>query len=131
MQGLKVLGHESVLIARSNEEFVSRVHQAGFPVVLLRKPFFAYGWKLCGFDIIHAHENRGLQLVALWKSFHHTPLVYTRRVDNPPRHLMIDHIKYSHVNCLIAISSKIEMVMTQWGFDPSRIRIIHSAVPFM
>jgi L-malate glycosyltransferase len=129
MQGLKALNHESVLIARSNNEFVSRVQQAGFPVVLWKKPFFFHGRDLCGFDIIHAHETRGLQLAALWKTSHRSPLVYTRRVDNPPKHPVIDRIKYSSIDGLVAISSKISLVMTQWGVDPSRIRIIHSSIP--
>lgn len=129
MQGLRDLGHENILMARQNEEFVSRVRQSGFPVILAKKPFFLHAGRLLGFDVIHAHETRGLQLAALVKPLHKSPLVYTRRVDNPPGRHAIDRLKYSAVDGLAAISSKISDVMMHWGFEPSRIRIIHSAVP--
>jgi len=130
MQGLRNLGHRSVLAARSsNEEFVTRVQEDDFPLIPLKKPFYFRNRHLLGFDIIHAHETRGLQQAVLWKPFHRTPIVYTRRVDNRPGSHIIDRFKYSSVDRLVPISWKISEVMSMWGFDPSRMRVIHSAIP--
>ncbi|MEN6447848.1 MAG: glycosyltransferase family 4 protein [Syntrophaceae bacterium] len=129
MQGLRSLGHDSTLLARHNDGFVDRVREEGFPVIVMSKPFFFHGGSLFGFDIVHAHETRGLQLAALWKPFHQSPLVYTRRVDTPPGRHAIDRLKYTAVDRLVAISGKVAEVMTGWGFDPPRMKVIHSAVP--
>jgi glycosyltransferase involved in cell wall biosynthesis len=129
MQGLKSLGHESILLARGNEDFISRVRQAGFSVIVIKKPFFLHGHNLIGFDFVHAHETRGLQLAVLWKPIHHSPIVFTRRVDNPPGRYALNRLKYGAIERLVAISGKIGEVMTEWGFDPSCMRVIRSAVP--
>jgi glycosyltransferase involved in cell wall biosynthesis len=129
MEGLRALGHENVLLARSNKDFVTRVRDAGFQVIVISKPFFLSGSHLSGFDIVHAHETRGLQLSVLLKPIHRSPIIYTRRVDNPPGSHVLDRLKYSAVDCLVAISGRVSEAMVEWGFDPSRIRIIYSAVP--
>jgi glycosyltransferase involved in cell wall biosynthesis len=80
------------------------------------------------FDIIQTHEVRALQLAAFWKFFHGRPLVFTRRVDNMPSNWAFTRFKYKQVDRLIAISRKIKSVMVDWGFSPTLITVIHSAV---
>lgn len=128
MEGLRRLGHESHLMARRNEEFISRVTGSGFPVHVVAKPFLLHGTLLSGFDVVHAHETRGLQVAAAWKTLNRLPLVYTRRVDNPPSGNPLTRFIYARIDRMGVISSAIGTVMTSWGFDPSRIRIIPSAV---
>lgn len=128
MEGLRRLGHECHLVARSNEAFVSRVRSQGFPVTVIRKPYLLSGAQLSGFDVVHAHETRGLQLAAVWKTVNRLPLVFTRRVDNPPSGNVLTRAVYARIDCLAAISGNIGAVMNAWGFDPGRVRVIPSAV---
>lgn len=128
MEGLGRLGHESHLMARKNEAFVSRVRDKGFQVHVISKPFALYGHILSKYDVVHAHETRGLQIAALWKSLNARPLVFTRRVDNPPSGNILTRYFYNRIDTLSAISGTIGTVMKTWGFDASRIRVIPSAV---
>jgi glycosyltransferase involved in cell wall biosynthesis len=129
MDGLRSLGHESALLARWNRDLVSRVRAAGFPVIVISKPFVLHGRHVQGHDIIHAHETRGLQIASLWKRVYGKPLIYTRRVDNPPGSHLFNRWKFGQVDRLVAISRKVSDVMARWGYDPDRIRVIHSSVP--
>lgn len=129
MEGLRSLGHENTLLARENEIFVRRVREKGFPVHVLEKPFLLHGSLLKEFDIVHAHEKRGLQLAVLWKPLHGRPVVYTRRVDYIPDRHMINRFMYRKLDILIAISEKIRDIMVAWGVSPERIRVIRSTVP--
>lgn len=128
MEGLERLGHHCHLIARCNESFVSRVADRGFPVHVISKPYLFSGYLLAGFDVIHAHETRGLQVAAAWRPLNRQPIVFTRRVDNPPSRNPLTRIVYGSVDRLAVISQAIGSVMSSWGFDASRIRVIPSAV---
>jgi len=128
MDGLRRLGHECHLMARNNREFISHVRGKGFPVHVITKPFVASGHILSGFDVVHAHETRGLQVAAFWKTFNDKPLVFTRRVDNPPSDNILTRLVYGRVDTMAVISEKIGSVMKTWGFDTSRIRVIRSAI---
>jgi glycosyltransferase involved in cell wall biosynthesis len=130
MEGLRSLGHENTLLARENEIFVRRVREKGFPVRILGKPFLLHGRLLREFDVVHAHEKRGLQLAALWKRFHGRPIVYTRRVDYVPGRHLTNRFMYRKMDLLVAISDKIREIMIAWGTAPDRIRVIRSTVPF-
>ncbi|HPI92911.1 MAG TPA: glycosyltransferase family 4 protein [Deltaproteobacteria bacterium] len=128
MEGLGRLGHECRLVARRNEGFVSRVAARGIPVHIVSKPYLLHGSLLSRFDVVHAHETRGLQMAAAWKGFNGLPLVFTRRVDNPPTRNPLTRFIYGKIDRMAAISGAIGKVMTAWGFDPARIRMIPSAV---
>jgi L-malate glycosyltransferase len=128
MEGLRRLGHDCHLIARRNEAFVSRVLERDFPVHVISKPYLNRGSLLSGFHVVHAHETRGLQVAAVWKYVNRSPLVFTRRVDNPPSGNPLTRFVYGRVDGMGVISRAIGQVMTAWGFDPCRIRVIPSAV---
>ncbi|HOS97433.1 MAG TPA: hypothetical protein PLU54_07245, partial [Deltaproteobacteria bacterium] len=102
MEGLRSLGHESALLARSNRDLLSRVRAAVFPVIVISKPFVIHGRHARGYDIIHAHETRGLQIASVWKRLHGKPLIYTRRVDNPPGSHLFNRWKFGQVDRLVA-----------------------------
>jgi glycosyltransferase involved in cell wall biosynthesis len=129
MEGLRALGHECRLLARPNELFIGRTLKAGIPATSIKKPFLFHGSLLKGWDVIHAHESRGLQMAASWKPLHKRPIVYTRRVDYIPSRQPFTRMVYRRIDRLVAISSKIESVMRLWGFDPGMIRVIKSSVP--
>jgi len=128
MEGLRGLGHESHLIARVNEGFVSRAMDRGFPVHVISKPYLCRGRLLSGFDVVHAHETRGLQVAAAWKVLNGRPLIFTRRVDNSPSRNPLTRLVYGRIDRMGVISMVISRVMTAWGFEPARIRVIPSAV---
>jgi glycosyltransferase involved in cell wall biosynthesis len=128
MEGLRRLGHECHLVARTNDIFISRAREQGFPVHVIKKPFVLSGHLFSGFDVVHAHETRGLQVAALWKTFNKKPLIFTRRVDNPPSGNILTRLVYSRIDSMAAISETISSVMKMWGFDASRIKVIYSAI---
>ena len=128
MKGLKEMGCENHLLARKNDVFVRKALANGFRVKVIHKPFLFHGPFLRRFDIVQAHEVRGLQLAAFCKRFHGRPLVFTRRVDNMPSHHFLTHYKYRQVDRLITISERIRSAMVQWGFAPGLITVIHSAI---
>ena len=128
MEGLRRLGHECHLVARRNDIFISRAREQGFPVHVIKKPFVLSGYIFSGFDVVHAHETRGLQIAALWKSFNRKPLIFTRRLDSPPSGNILTRLFYSRIDVMAAISENISSVMKTWGFDASQIQVIYSAV---
>jgi glycosyltransferase involved in cell wall biosynthesis len=128
MDGLRSLGHDNTLLARNNDIFIHRVKEHGFPVNVINKPFMIHGWFLSHFDVVQAHEKRGLQLAALWKYYHKRPIIYTRRVDYKPGKHFLNRLIYKKVDHLVAISEKIKSIMVEWGFEQKRINVIHSSV---
>jgi glycosyltransferase involved in cell wall biosynthesis len=128
MEGLRALGHECHLVARMNEMFVAQVNKRGFPVHIIGKPFLIRGGLLSDFDIIHAHETRGIRLAVLWKHIHGKPVVATRRIDNPPSRNILTKLIYGQVDSLVVVSGKVGSVMREWGVRNERIKIIPDAI---
>ncbi|HOM29777.1 MAG TPA: glycosyltransferase family 4 protein [Deltaproteobacteria bacterium] len=128
MEGLARLGHECHLVARKNGLLAGRAREKGIPVLEVRKPFVARGFVLGGFDVVHAHETRALQMAALWKGWNTSPVVFTRRVDNPPSTNPVTRLVYGKIDRMAVISRRVGEVMASWGFDPGRTRVIPSSV---
>ena len=128
MEGLREIGYENHLLARKNEAFLHEALKSDLNVKTIHKPFLFHGNYLRNFDIIQTHEVRGLQLAAFWKFYHSRPLVFTRRVDNPPSEHPLTRYKYKQVDYLVTISDKIRSVMIDWGFPRDRITVIPSAI---
>jgi glycosyltransferase involved in cell wall biosynthesis len=128
MEGLRALGHENTLLARDNDIFIQRVRAKGFPVQVINKPFLVHGRRISHYDLVQTHEKRALQLAVLWKYFHKSPIVYTRRLDYIPGKHVLNSFIYSNVDCLVAISEKIRSIMTDWGYAKERIRVIPDSV---
>lgn len=129
MMGLKDLGHENYLLARKNDVFIRRVREKKFAVKVIKKPFLLSGPYLKKFDVIHAHEVRGLQLATLWQWYHRRPLVYTRSVVFMPSRNPFTVYKYKKVDHLIANSKDSMNMMLKWGVDPSRMSVIYGGIP--
>ena len=128
MEGLRRLGHESLLIARTNEMFISKTKDMGFPVHVIRKPFLIHGGLLSRFDVIHAHETRGIQLAVAWKPIHGRPIVATRRIDSPPSRNILTRQMYSRLNSLAAVSEKVKSVMVTWEGNNRSIMVIPDSI---
>lgn len=79
-------------------------------------------------DIVHVHSRRGADLWGVLAAEHcHTPLVISRRVDNPePRWLA--KIRYRRAARVIGISEKICQVLNSEGVPAEKLRTIRSGV---
>ena len=78
-------------------------------------------------DLLHIHSRRGDWLCALAGWLERVPMVYSRRVDNPPNWLE-RHGKFPLFQRVITISAGIQAVLLEAGLDPAQIVCIPSAV---
>lgn len=78
-------------------------------------------------DALHIHSRRGDWLSALagWQA--RIPMIYSRRVDNPP-HWLERHGKFPLFRTVITISQGIREVLIEAGVDSDRVVCIPSAV---
>ncbi len=129
MQGLNALGHSNCLLTRADSPLGARAKEMGFKVYGIRKPFLKYGSTLKKYDLIHVHENRGLLLAALWKSWHRRPLLYTRRAMFVPGQHMLTRWKYNQPDTIVTISQSIASVLKDWGLPDRKVHTIPSAIP--
>lgn len=78
-------------------------------------------------DVLHIHSRRGDWLSALAGRLENIPMVYSRRVDNPPNWLE-RYGKFPLFQTIITISEGIRDVLIRSGVESGRITCIHSAV---
>lgn len=78
-------------------------------------------------DLLHLHSRRGDWLSALAGRLEGVPMIYSRRVDNPP-HWLERHAKFPLFRTIITISGGIREVLLDAGVDASRVVCIPSAV---
>jgi len=128
MQGLRDLGVQNTLLARSGGALAERARSEGFEVLQSgRLPPIG---RLRGHDVVHAHEARAVGFAVAAKPWHRAPVVATRRVDNPPGSGWLTHLKYRRVDRLVAISNVVRDTMLAW--DPTLgpwLPVISDSVP--
>jgi glycosyltransferase involved in cell wall biosynthesis len=79
-------------------------------------------------DIVHVHSRRGADLWGpLAAKFSGTPLIITRRVDNPEPRLLAK-LRYGMATRVVGISQKICEVLQGEGVPESKLRCIRSGV---
>jgi glycosyltransferase involved in cell wall biosynthesis len=78
-------------------------------------------------DLLHAHSRRGELLTALAGRLENLPMIYSRRVDNPPRWLD-RHLKFPLFGKIIAISEGIRGALLQVGVSGEQVTCVPSAV---
>lgn len=127
VEGLRQAGDEAEVLARRGEPLAARAAHAGIPVHHAPSAFFLARSR--GFDAIHAHEPKALQWSALARAAGGSPVIATRRVDNPPGNGWFTRFKYSRADTIVAISEHVRSVMIEWGEKAERISVIPSAVP--
>ncbi len=128
MEALRPLGYQSVLLARRGHELAGRTLKSGLPVIPITKPFLIAGAHLPGYDLIHAHEVRGLQLAAFWQAVHKQPVITTRRVDNRPGNNPFTKYKYRQAVKIVCLSKAIHAGMRAWGVPADKLPVIPSAI---
>ena len=79
-------------------------------------------------DLIHLHSRRGADTLGLIAAkICGVPAVISRRVDNPePR--LVSKLKYHSCDHVVAISEKINNLLTSQGVHTDQITTVHSAV---
>jgi len=127
MEGLRNLGVQNTLLARSGGTLAERARSEGFEVLQAgRLPPIG---RLRGHDVVHAHEARAVGFAVAAKPWHRAPIVATRRVDNPLGSGWLTHLKYRRVDRLVAISNAVREVILAWDPALGPLRVIPSSVP--
>ncbi|MEY2699837.1 MAG: hypothetical protein RIQ52_592 [Pseudomonadota bacterium] len=78
-------------------------------------------------DWLHIHSRRGETLATLAAALEGIPVIYTRRVDNPPAWLDVRYkfSRYRRINC---ISEGIREVLLRHGVPREKLSAVRSAV---
>lgn len=106
MNELSALGHEQVVCAYLDERLAKAV--ACIPGVTVASPrqCLLRPWHGKRFDIIHAHEARGVY-VAYWMwRLTGVPYLITRRMQQSPKSRFLTRRAYKHAKALVGISSE-------------------------
>lgn len=78
-------------------------------------------------DIIHAHTSHAHTHACLARMLaRRGKVVVSRRVDFPPRKGMMNRWKYSMPDRVVAVSNFIAGVMREYGYDESKLDVVHS-----
>lgn len=113
IKGFLEAGVEVDLLARRNYPLAEKVSNLGAKVIEVKNNLEAFTY-LCiygsNYDIIHAQTAKTQTLAIFSKPFHKRPVVYTRRVDFPPRGL-IAKFKYRKTDCVVAITKAIKNIL--------------------
>jgi glycosyltransferase involved in cell wall biosynthesis len=79
-------------------------------------------------NLVHVHSRRGADIWgAVAARFTHTPVIITRRVDNP-ENPFIARLKYRFYRRIVTISERIRQVLLAEGIPAKKIACIPSAV---
>lgn len=137
LDGLRARGHESILACTEDSAIADKAEREGFHVeamactgeadleFLLR---LRHLMRMEKPDLAHLHSRRGADslglLAAKWAS---TPVVISRRVDNPEKP-WVAKTRYGLCNHVITISEAIRRVLVDAGVNEKKITCVRSAV---
>jgi len=145
IRGLAKRGHNVVIAGRPNSEFLRSDH-GGADLIRVSAPFLGEfdlwtAWKLAQavkryhIDILHAHTSHAHTAACLARilpslgtpSTSSARVVVSRRVDFPPRKGAVNRWKYNQPDRIVAVSNFIAQVMRDYGADPAKLTVVHSA----
>ncbi len=133
LEGLKKLGVEQAVVCRKNDELEKSTKALGIKTYPLEGSFFKSVKFLSqissNYDLVHAHAAKAHTLAVFAKVLSRKPLIYTRRVNFPPRTLL-SWIKYKMTTRTIAVSEAVKRVLLD-ALPLTReedIKVIHSVV---
>ena len=133
IEGLAKRGVEQAVACRAGEELERRCRELGVEVFPLKgnqtSDLFRLGAVGKRFDAVHAHAAKAHTVAALSKTFHKKPVIYTRRVDYPPKKNRITALKYRRTDAVVAISEAVKAVLEEeLPFLKGKVKVIYSAV---
>jgi glycosyltransferase involved in cell wall biosynthesis len=131
VRGLKERGIKTAVACKVGDELFKRCRENGIEVIPLKgnqtTDIFRIGYLGRNFDLIHAHSSKGHAISVLSKKFHKKPVIYTRRIDYPPKKNPLSLIKYSLTDVVVAVSHNVAKVLKEkTNIDHRRIKVIHS-----
>ncbi|WP_457754875.1 glycosyltransferase family 4 protein [Thermovibrio ammonificans] len=133
VEGLKRRGVRQAVACRVGDRLFNRCRELGVEVIPLKgnqtSDLFRLGAVAKGFSLVHAHAAKAHTLAALSKKFHGKPVVYTRRVDYPPKLNRLTLLKYKLTDSVVAISKAVKGVLeSSLPFLKGKVKVIYSAV---
>lgn len=88
-------------------------------IVDIGKPFFLHPKVCSDAALIHAHSGQGAGLGALSSALYGTPLLITRRVDNPIKDNVVNRLVCGRACCIVAISRVVQARVLEFDSDAS------------
>lgn len=125
MDGLRNVGHENVLLARTGSPLALEAGGRGIETHGLTLLSVA---RLSHAGIMHAHDARSHTAAALAGR---GPLVVSRRVAFPVHENPLSHWKYRRAARYIAVSHFVERMLIQAGIEAPKISVIYDGVPLL
>jgi glycosyltransferase involved in cell wall biosynthesis len=124
IEGLRNVGHESVLLARAGSALSAEAERRGMDL---------HAWTLRSIwkrgraaDLTHAHDARS-HTAAVMAGI--TRLVVSRRVAFPVQPNPVSRWKYRRGAHYIAVSRMVKQTLVDAGIAPSRITVVYDGVP--
>lgn len=139
MKGLSQRGIKVIAAGRPNTPFLQTDHGIE-GLQRVAAPFRGEWcpvtvWRLArlirqeGVEIIHAHTSHSHTIACLARLFAgRGKVVVSRRVDFRIKSHVLNRIKYSLPDRIVAISDKIAEVLRSGGIDDAKLRTVHSAI---
>jgi len=133
VEGLAKRGVEQAVACRAGEELERRCRELGVEVFPLKgnqtSDLFRLGAIGKKFDAVHAHAAKAHTVAALSKTFHKKPVIYTRRVDYPPKKNFLTLLKYKKTTTVVAVAKGVKKILEEdVPFLSGKVEVIYSAV---
>jgi len=139
VRGLAQRGHTNVIAGRSGAPFIDADHGVN-GLARIAAPFHGEidlwtAWSLAravkrhGVHIIHAHTSHAHTMACLARMLAgRGKVVVSRRVDFPPKNTGVSRWKYGLPNHFVAVCERVAEVLREFGVDPTKVSVVHSAV---
>ncbi|HEX6537386.1 MAG TPA: glycosyltransferase family 4 protein [Gemmatimonadaceae bacterium] len=136
-EGLRRLGHRSIVAARPGEPLAQRAAAAGLeifpcaptseldPTAALRLRTLLRRERV---DLVHAHTAHAVALAALATLATDTRMVLTRRVSFPLKRNAASRWKYARADALIGVCQAAADSLLASGMDADRVSVVYSGV---
>ncbi len=129
VKGLSKKNVEQSVACLKGEKLWKRCKEEGIETVDLTgnqiKDIFILGKAGKKADIIHAHNAKGHNISVASKPIHGKKVLYTRRVDYPPKNNFLTKLKYSNTDVVISITKTVKKILEKKGIES---RVIYSSV---
>jgi glycosyltransferase involved in cell wall biosynthesis len=140
VNGLGEAGHRAALVAHPDGELRRRAREGLelIPIASRTEVDLTAGWRLARVikrlrhDVVHAHDPHGIAMAALALSFAGSQaapvLVASRRVDFHLKENSFSRWKYRQVDCFIAASEAIRLMLVADGIDARSTVTVHEGI---
>ncbi len=128
--GLRDRDVHTSIMARAGSPLVARAMKEGIDTIAVRRPYIMNAGVMRGYDLIHTHEVRSLQLATFLKWWHRRPVVVTRRLAKQPSDRFLTRLKYRLADKVVAESQAVREALSSVVAGDS-VDVINGAVSFL